>query len=446
MVTGRDNFTLCNEPPRLCQLPAHLAARLIQKGEISSKELMKSHLARVAARESTIRGWAFLDQESAIDRAAQRDSEKPHGVLHGVPVAIKDLIDTRDIATSYGSRIYAGHRPRCNASCVTKLEAAGAVLMGKTVTTEFATFQPAATRNPAAPGRSPGGSSSGSAAVVADYMAPLALGTQTAGSVIRPASYCGIFGFKPTYGAISFQGIKALSASLDTVGVFARSEEDLVLLWNVLVDGRWHQRARMRLPMRRSGPIRVALAELPESHLADDSVHAALEAMAGAIAGVCHVGRIALAGPFEQAVDAHKTIMAFEAAGALDHEYRVHRAALGQQVLTMIEEGRRISRESYEQARRVRHECTSALASVFAQHDALLVPSATGEPPMGLAFTGDPVFCRAWSLVGCPAASVPVACGPSGAPIGLQLVGAPGRDEELLAVLLRIAPQCRSAP
>ena len=158
--------------------------------------------------------------------------------------------------------------------------------MGKTVTTEFATFQPAATRNPAAPGRSPGGSSSGSAAVVADYMAPLALGTQTAGSVIRPASYCGIFGFKPTYGAISFQGIKALSASLDTVGVFARSEEDLVLLWNVLVDGRWHQRARMRLPMRRSGPIRVALAELPESHLADDSVHAALEAMAGAIA-VC---------------------------------------------------------------------------------------------------------------------------------------------------------------
>jgi Asp-tRNA(Asn)/Glu-tRNA(Gln) amidotransferase A subunit family amidase len=272
------------------------------------------------------------------------------------------------------------------------------------------------------------------------------LGTQTAGSVIRPASYCGILGFKPTHGAISCQGIKALSTSLDTVGVFAPSEEDLVLFWNVLVDGRWYQSARMRLPMRRTGPIRVALAELPESHLADDCVHAALEAMAGAIACVCHVGHITLSGPFEKAVDAHKTIMAVEAAGALDHEYRMHRAALGQQVLTMIEEGRQISRESYEKARRVQHECTSALAAVCAQHNALFVPSATGEPPMGLASTGDPVLCRAWSLVGCPAASVPVACAPSGAPIGLQLVGAPGRDEGLLAVLLRIAPKFRSAP
>lgn len=425
--------------PSLCHLPAYRAADLVRRRDISCHELVKSHLDRITHRDADIRAWAHLDPEATLRQAKRKDAQECVGSLHGVPVAVKDLIDTKDMRTTYGSAIYSDHVPCRNASCVARLLAAGAVILGKTVTTEFATFQPAATRNPAAPGRTPGGSSSGSAAAVADYMAPVALGTQTAGSIMRPAAYCGIYGFKPSYGALSYGGIKALSPSLDTVGFFARAAQDLSLLWDAL--GTPLQGARVAdLPVGRGDAIRLGIAHVPESDRADDDVHDAIESVAQAVADECDVRRLTLAGAFASAVSAHKIIMTVEAAAALGPEYREHRLELGPQVLELIEGGRRLSRGTYERALKVRDSCLTELASISLRYDALLVPGVTGEAPVGLGFTGDPLFCRTWSLIGCPAASLPVAHGPSGAPIGVQIVGAPGRDHDLLNVVAHIVP------
>lgn len=214
---------------RLHELSVTRAAALIAAGELDSQTLVKACLDRIAEREDAVRAWQLVDPKAALRQARERDASGPRGPLRGVPVGIKDVIDTADLTTRYGSSIYDGHRVR-DAACVARLRAAGAVILGKTVTTEFAVFNPGSTRNPLDPARTPGGSSSGSAAAVADRMVPLALGTQTAGSVVRPASFCGVFGFKPTFASVDRAGVKPLGASLDTVGWFARTGEDLALV------------------------------------------------------------------------------------------------------------------------------------------------------------------------------------------------------------------------
>src|SRR3954451_11300944 len=206
------------------------AGRLMGARALSSKELVAGCLERIAAREPEVRAWAHLDPEAALAQARDRDAEAPRGPLHGIPVGVKDIVDTADMPTAYGSPIYAGHRPGRDADCVAWLREAGAVILGKTVTTEFATYEPPPTVNPLDSARTPGGSSSGSAAAVADGMVPLALGSQTAGSTIRPASFCGIAGFKPGHGWRSTRGVKRLSEGLDTLGVLARGVSDAALL------------------------------------------------------------------------------------------------------------------------------------------------------------------------------------------------------------------------
>jgi Asp-tRNA(Asn)/Glu-tRNA(Gln) amidotransferase A subunit family amidase len=386
------------------RLSATEAARLLVAGELTSEELVASCFERIAAREPELRAWAYLDEESALAQARSRDDEERRGPLHGIPVGVKDVIDTADMPTAYGSPIYAGHRPERDADCVTWLREAGAVVLGKTVTTEFATYEPPPTVNPLDPARTPGGSSSGSAAAVAAGMVPLAYGTQTAGSVIRPASFCGIAGFKPAHGWRSITGIKRLSDRLDTLGLLARTVEDAALLGGFAA------------PSPREG--RVAFCRTPWWDRLEDG--AALEEAAARLGAE----EVELPPEFAELAEAQETVMAFDVARNLEPEWREHRDGLSGAMRDYIERGRSVSGEEAGAAAAVRDRCHSMLPGVFEGFDALLVPGALGEAPLRVdGHTGDPLLCRAWTFLGVPAISVPGMVGPAGMPIGVQLVG-----------------------
>ena len=312
-------------------LSATDAARLIAARELSSEELVSACLARIVERESALRAWAHLDAEAALAQARERDAEPPRGPLHGIPVGVKDLIDTADMPTTYGSPIYAGHRPERDADCVAWLREAGAVVLGKTVTTEFATYQPPPTVNPHDPARTPGGSSSGSAAAVAAGMVPLAFGTQTAGSVIRPASFCGIAGFKPAHGWRSTAGIKRLSARLDTLGLLARSVEDVVLF------GGWD------LP---GGEPRLAFARTPWWDDLEDGGRAAVEDAAARLGAT----ELELPPEFGGLAAAQEAVMAFDVARNLEPEWREHRDGLSDVMRDYLEGARAVTAEEAEAA------------------------------------------------------------------------------------------------
>src|SRR4051794_17027444 len=286
------------------------AARLIRRRELGSEELVAECLDRIAAREPEVRAWAHVDPEAALAQARRRDGEALRGPLHGLPVGIKDVIDTAGMPTEYGSRIYAGHRPERDAVCVAWLREAGAVLLGKTVTTEFATYEPPPTVNPLDPGRTAGGSSSGSAAAVGDGMVPLALGTQTAGSTIRPASFCGIAGFKPAHGWRSTAGIKRLSERLDTLGLFGRGVADVALL------GGW--------PSPQPHAPRLRFARTPWWERLDEGGKAALEQAVERLGA----GELTLPAAFAGLAPAHEALMAFDVARNLEPEWRGHRGEL----------------------------------------------------------------------------------------------------------------------
>jgi Asp-tRNA(Asn)/Glu-tRNA(Gln) amidotransferase A subunit family amidase len=386
------------------RLSATEAARLLAARELSSEELVSACLERIAAREPELRAWAHLDAEAALAHARSRDGEERRGPLHGVPVGVKDVIDTADMPTAYGSPIYAGHRPERDADCVTWLREAGAVVLGKTVTTEFATYEPPPTVNPLDPARTPGGSSSGSAAAVAAGMVPLAYGTQTAGSVIRPASFCGIAGFKPAHGWRSIAGIKRLSDRLDTLGLLARTVEDAALLGGFAA------------PSPREG--RVAFCRTPWWDRLEDG--AALEEAAARLGAE----EVELPPEFAELAEAQETVMAFDVARNLEPEWREHRDGLSGAMRDYIERGRSVSGEEAGAAAAVRDRCHSMLPGVLGAFDALLVPGALGEAPLRVeGHTGDPLPCRAWTFLGVPAISVPGMVGPAGMPVGVQLVG-----------------------
>jgi Asp-tRNA(Asn)/Glu-tRNA(Gln) amidotransferase A subunit family amidase len=406
------------------------AARRIAAGELSSEALVGACLERIAEREPTIHAWAHLDAEAALAQARERDASAPRGPLHGIPVAVKDIVDTADLPTEYGTAIHAGHRPERDAACVARLRAAGAVVIGKTVTTELALFKPPPTRNPVDPARTPGGSSSGSAAAVADAMVPLGIASQTAGSTVRPASFCGILGFKPTHGLIDNAGVLCLSPRLDTLGMLTREAADLELLGAVLAD-RWEplaDGAAERAPA-------VAVARTPWWDAADADGRRAVEVAAERLAGAgARVREVELAESFAPLPGAQDTLMAFDMARNLAWEFDHHADELSDVLRAVLERGRETSPEAAEAAAGMAHACHAELAALLGGDEVLLVPAVVGEPPLVAdGSTGDPLFCRAWTLLGVPAMSVPGLAGANGLPIGVLLVGPRGADRAVRA-------------
>ncbi len=410
-------------------LTAREAARQIAARELSAEALATAYLDRIAAREDVVGAWQYLDRDRVLDEARRRDREPPRGPLHGVPIAVKDLIDTSDMPTGYGSAIYRGHLPAADAACVALARAAGAVVLGKTVTTEFAAFTPGKTANPHNPAHTPGGSSSGSAAAVADGMAPLAFGTQTAGSVIRPAAFCGVVGYKPSFGLISRAGVKPLADSLDTVGVLAGNVADAAFFAGVLSERPALRHLAMPAQAPRFGLYRTPMWEEaePEAAAALDATRAALE-RAGAV-----VAELAIAPEHRRLNEAQDRIMGYEMARGLAHERLSHSAELSPRLAQQLDAGMAVGAEEYDAARALAETARAGLAGFFAGVDAILTPAAAGEAPAGLGYTGDPVFNRMWTLLGTPCATVPARWGDSGLPTGVQLVGRLQDDARLLA-------------
>ncbi len=414
---------------RANELSACEAARRIARAELTSEALIRACLERIAEREAVVGAWQYLDPDLALAKAQARDRQPSRRPLHGVPIGIKDIFDTADMPTCYGSAIYEGHRPNADAAIVRMLREAGAVVLGKTVTTEFAYFSPGKTANPHRPAHTPGGSSSGSAAAVADFMVPLAFGTQTAGSVIRPAAFCGVVGFKPTHGLVDMAGIKPLAPSLDTVGLFARAVEDVELVGRVLMgeDPRVPDLISVR-------PGRVGYCRTEHWDQSEPAAASALDQVAARLKGAgVEVAEVELPEVFRGLAEEQQTIMAFEARLALAAEWRDHAGKMSARVLELVETGRTCPEARYETALRCAAAARAAFEGVMASHDLLITPSAPGEAPLGRTTTGDPVFNRIWTLLHVPCLTLPVARGPQGLPVGVQLVGRFKADHQLLA-------------
>jgi amidase len=412
----------------LSTLSVREAARQISERRITAEALVTAYLDRIEEREPVVGAWQYFDRNQALTTARKRDAEAPRGPLHGIPIAVKDLIDTVEMPTSYGSPIYRGHRPDADASCVALAQAAGAIVLGKTVTTEFATFFPGKTANPHNPAHTPGGSSSGSAAAVADGMAALAFGTQTAGSVIRPGAFCGCVAYKPTFGLINRAGVKPLADSLDTIGVFARSAEDAAFFAGVLSE----RPALRHLSSPQQAP-RFGLYRTPAWAQAEPATVAALDAARMALerAGAA-VMELPIAPEHEGLSEAQDTIMWFETVRALAHERIEHSAQLSPRLAQLIDSGMAIGAEVYDQARIRTAAAWAKLDAFFGACDAVLVPAAPGEAPAGLGNTGDPIFNRIWTLLGVPCAALPARWSDNGLPTGVQLVGRVNDDARLM--------------
>ena len=428
----------------LHRLGACEAARMIREGAVTSVEVVQACLTRVREVDGQVQAWTFLDPEYALAQARAADeyrmSGQTIGALHGVPVGLKDIIDTADMPTENGSVLHAGRTPSRDASVVSLLRAAGAIIMGKTVTTEFATRTPGKTRNPHNSGHTPGGSSSGSAAAVAAAMVPLALGSQTTGSTIRPASYCGVFGLKPTHGLIPRHGMFQLSRALDHVGLFARSVEDIALLLEELAayderdpDSRPRARVPYRAVAAEAPPLTPMFAFVKTSlwERVDADAREAFEELVGHLGD--RVEEIELVTPLEEVLEWQRAVGGAEIAINLRREWEKGRDKLSAALRARIEQGREVRALDYLGALGRVPEVNASLTELFEQrYDAILTPAAFGTAPKGLESTGDPAFCAVWTLCGMPALNVPLMQGANGLPLGAQLVGARHRDARLL--------------
>lgn len=411
-----------------CELTAIEAAQRIARRQLTSEALVRSCLERIGAREAQVQAWSFLDAELALAQARACDRQAPRGPLHGVPVGIKDVLDTADMPSEYGSPIFRGHRPKTDAACVAQLRAAGCVILGKTATTEFANIHPAPTTNPHNPAHTPGGSSSGSAAGVADCMMPLALGTQTGGSIIRPAAYCGVVGVKPTFNSINRAGLKFSGEALDTIGVIARNVEDAALGLSVL-SGRTAPVGALPVRAPRIGLVRTPRWLEADAASRENLEHAAiLLANAGAT-----VSDAELPPKSDGLYEGHSKIALYEAARALAWEYFNHPDLISASFRPKVEEGWQIPRGAYDAARTLARECAHEIAAQTREHDFLLTLSAPDEPARSLRSTGSSIFNRIWTLLGVPCVNLPFGHGPNGLPLGVQLVGWFDGDGELLA-------------
>jgi Asp-tRNA(Asn)/Glu-tRNA(Gln) amidotransferase A subunit family amidase len=426
------------------ELTAAEAAALIREGRLSSVELVEACLGRIRDTEARVEAWTFLDPEYALAQAKATDewrlSGRAIGGLHGVPVGLKDIIDTADMPTENGSVLHAGRAPSRDAAVVERLRAAGAVIMGKTVTTEFATRAPGKTRNPHNPAHTPGGSSSGSAAAVAAGMVPLSLGSQTGGSTIRPGSYCGVFALKPTHGLVSRHGMFRLSRSLDHVGLFARTVEDLALLLEEVAG--YDERDPDSRPRAREPYRRVALGEPPGqprlglfrtgrwSRVAEDA-RAAFGTLVERLGG--RVEELEIGVGADELAERHRVIMDAEMAACLEPEWRTGRDRLSASLRERLERGHAVRALEYLQAKAAVPDLEATFAALFEQrYDAILTPAADGTAPAGLQSTGEPTFCTLWTLLGLPSVSLPLLRGANGLPLGVQLVGPRDGDARLL--------------
>ena len=419
------------------------ASEAIRAGRMTSEGLVSACLERIAAIEDGIGAWAYLDADHALKQACEADRIQQDGqtlgLLHGIPVGVKDIFDTGDMPTEDGTVLHAGRQPQEDATAVALLREAGAVILGKTVTTELAVYTPGKTRNPHDFERTPGGSSSGSAAAVAAGMVPLAIGTQTNGSVIRPASYCGVYGYKPSYGRISRHRVLQQSRPLDQVGVFARTIEDAALIAEQIMafddrDPDTQMRARPKLveTVAAEPPFnpRLAFVKTPVWDKAETDTKEAVSELVAHLGE--NVGEVDLSDLFNGAVEQHRTIMEADLARSFEQEYASGKDKLSSILREMIERGQKVLAVDYNRAVSRIPEFNRALDKVFDWHDAILTPATTGEAPVGLESTGSPIFCTIWTLCGMPAITLPILQGSHGLPVGVQLVGSKGDDARLL--------------
>jgi len=430
------------------------AAMAIRQGRLTSVRLVQACLDRIAEIEPAVEAWSFLAPAYAITQAEARDraqnAGESLGPLHGIPVGVKDIFDTADMPTENGTVLHAGRQPAEDAMVVALLRAAGAVIVGKTVTTELAVYSPGKTRNPHNPAHTPGGSSSGSAAAVAAGMVPLAIGSQTNGSVIRPAAYCGVVGYKPSFGLISRFGALRQSPHLDHVGVFARSVEDVALIGQVLMacDPRDPaMRPSPRPPLVEvvnqdsSSPPRLAFVRSPFWDQADPEARAAFQTLARRLA--CEEAELPTS--FAEAAQIHRTLLEADLALSFSSEYERGKERLSPRLRTMIEQGRQTLAVDYNRAVAAVPGLRRALDDLLQRYDVILTPATTGVAPAGLASTGSPIFCTIWTLCGVPAVTLPLLTGEQGLPLGVQLIGREGDDARLLRTARWLSTRAQSA-
>jgi len=436
---------------QLLALSATAAADAIAKGEISSVELVTAYLDQIAAKDKDIEAFQVVDRDYALLQASRADTLRKEGKgvgrLHGVPVAVKDIIDTADMPTEHGCKVFAGRQPEKDAQCVANLRAAGAVILGKTVTTELATLQPSRTRNPHNVAHTPGGSSSGSAAAVASAMAPLALGTQTIGSIIRPAAFCGVVGYKPSIGLVPRAGVLEQAGSLDTVGGMARSVDDVALLVEVMQghdasDLGSIQAARPPLlaTARQEWPLPPMFAFV-KTHAWERADAVTKEAFGELVEQLgAQVTEIVIDHTTEAGVEAARIVNRVELAAIFGPVMDRNPGLMGDKVAAMIEDGRRISGVQYLDALNARAKYYATVEDILVNHGTILTPAALGTAPKGLEATGDPVFCALWTYLGMPAVTLPL-LEVDGMPMGVQLVGGRRDDGRLLRTANALARQ-----
>src|SRR5690625_1060656 len=425
----------------LLGLPACDLAERLASGSVRAVEVTEAYLNRIEEAEKGLQAWVHLDPDHALQQAKaldrHRQSGAPIGPLHGVPVAVKDIIDVAGLPCENGTCLDAGRRPREDAFVVSRLREAGAVILGKTVTTELAVYQPGKTRNPHDPARTPGGSSSGSAAAVAAAMAPLALGSQTNGSVVRPASYCGVVGFKPSRGLISRTGATTQSPTLDNLGGFARTVEDVALLHDGMAgfderDSAMRLAARPQLlAMARSKPpVKPTLAFVRGPYWEETDADLR-EGYQEVVTELGDVDEVTLPDIFGRAVELHRTIHLADLAKHYSRYYQWDKEQLSPRLREMIEEGQKILALDYNVAHDWIEILNAGLEEIFDRYDAVITPGTSGEAP-GIESTGSPIFCTLWTFCGTPTLSLPLLVGKDELPIGVQLVGRRGRDGRLL--------------
>ena len=427
----------------ITSLTATEALAALREGRTSAEVLVGGCLARIRADEGRVQAWAFVDEERALEQARAVDLVRREGrlvgPLHGLPVGVKDVIDTADMPTENGTVLHAGRRPAHDATVVERLRLAGAIVLGKTVTTELATYAPGRTRNPHNPEHTPGGSSSGSAAAVAANMVPVAVGTQTNGSVIRPAAFCGVVGYKPTFGWVSRHGILRQSRPLDQVGFFARSVEDLAILAEPLTG--YDERDPDTRPMARAGLLEAALQEpplpptfaftkTPNWDETEDQTRLAFDELTEALGPQSMPFEVPAI--FGAAWQWQRAIMEADIARNFHEFYERGRDRLSESLRGQIERGRQVSAIDYNNAVDRIPATSAAFDVIFERCDAILTAATAGPAPRGLGSTGSPAFCTLWTFAGMPAVTLPLLRAENGLPMGIQLVGRRGDDARLL--------------
>ncbi len=417
--------------------PMHTATDLLaayRAGSLDPAKVVDDCLARIAKEDSALRAWQHVAADAARQGARDLPREVAERALHGVPVGIKDIMETRDMPTTWGTDYLYAERSPWDAAPVALLRRAGAIPLGKTVSTEMAYFQPGPTVNPHDPNRTPGGSSSGSAAAVAAGMVPLALGSQTAASVIRPASYCGIVGFKPSHGLFPLAGVVTLSPSLDTLGWFARSVDDIALAYGALLGI-----APVQLDSCPLETLRISVGVVPRPAPLEPAGEQALASVSRKLAdaGVT-VRELDLPEAVHGLADVHNRLMAFEASRSCACIHDAFGDRLSAQLRELLDRGAALGERDHAECRQALAIQAARITEGMAENELLLTPSATGEAPEAGAGTGNPIHSRIWTALGFPSISLPLAHGPNGLPLGMQLIAPHGHDLRLLAAAREI--------